>query len=109
MINSDHIFHVYRVHPQNHGNVKKQFVARFLEHDGEFHILEDHDDVLAHIPEGPVTERTNRMLENLRHSAYIDIVTSDDLQNGRRLDMIPAHDFSQEPAAPATPEAAPQR
>src|SRR5258708_746413 len=93
ILGSEHLFNVYRVHPQDDGSVKRQWVARFLEHDGEFHILEDHDGILAHIPEGAVTDKTNALLDHLRRSSHIDIVTSDDLKNGRRLDMIPARDF----------------
>jgi hypothetical protein len=55
ILGSEHIFHVFRVHPQDDGSVKRQFIGRFMEHDGEFHILEDHDGVLAGIPEGPIT------------------------------------------------------
>jgi hypothetical protein len=98
ILGSEHIFHVFRVHPQTDGSVKRQFVGRFIEHDGEVHVLEDHLGVLAHLPEGPVTAKTNAVLNNLRRSAYIDIVTADDLQNGRRLDLIPPRDFSQQPA-----------
>jgi hypothetical protein len=103
ILGSEHIFHVFRVHPQDDGSVKRQFIGRFLEHDGEFHILEDHDGVLAHIPEGPITGDTNAKLEHLRRSSYIDIVTADDLKNGRRLDLLPAREFDnlkavQEPA-----------
>jgi hypothetical protein len=63
ILGSEHIFHVFRVHPQADGSVKRQFVGRFIEHDGEVHILEDHLGVLSHVPEGPVTEETNRILD----------------------------------------------
>lgn len=100
-LGSEHIFHVYRVHPQDDGSVKRQFIGRFIEHDGEVHVLEDHFGVLAGIPDGPVTPRTNAIIDKLRRSSYLDIVTSDDIEKGHHPDLIPARNFAEERAQAA--------
>src|SRR6266851_9229392 len=84
----EHIFSVYRVHPQQDGTTKRQLAGRYIEHGGEVHVLEDYFGVLGHLPEGPITDQTNRVLAHLRRSSYLDVVSSDD--HARRFDLLPA-------------------
>lgn len=86
----NHIFSVFLIHPQEDGTVKRQLAGRYLDHDDEVHVLEDHFGVLSGIVDGPIDGRTSQILSNLKRSAYIDVVGTDD----QRLDLIPETDFS---------------
>jgi hypothetical protein len=88
------IYRIYRIHPQEDGSVKRQLAGRFLDLEGEIHILEDYFGVLEDLPEGPTTERTEMVLSSLRRASYLDVVAEDDIKRGRRLDLLPARDFS---------------
>jgi len=99
-LNATHIFNVYRVRPQKDGSVENEMAARFIEHDGQLHILEDLSGALLGLKNGEIDERNRLILESLRYnSSYIDVVCQDDLDHQRRWDLIEPRDFAAESAA----------
>jgi hypothetical protein len=75
---------------------QSQLVGRFVIHGGHLSVLEDHGGVVEGIfPGGPVTGQELRRMQSIENgqSAYWDLVREDDLNEGKRADLVPELDL----------------
>jgi hypothetical protein len=90
LLGLDHIFRVYRLTPDDHGNISRQLLGRFMVHDDNVDILEDYFGVIGEfIEDGPVNEDVQRSISAMKRSAYLDVVSEGDISKGHRMELIP--------------------
>lgn len=84
----DHIYRVYRVHPEDNGDVVNIPAAKFFLNDSGFHVLEDHFGVLEGV-EQMSAEQGSRYIHNLaRNSMYWRVANVGDIMAGHHPDLI---------------------
>jgi hypothetical protein len=93
------IWLLYRKMVDGENGPQESLVGRFVIHGGNITIMEDHGGILEDIfPPGPMTERELHRMKALENgqSAYWELVREDDLNQGKRLDMVPEMDLGGE-------------
>ena len=91
---------VYRKTADEEKGVSSHLVGRFVIHGGTIAILEDRDGIVEDMfPPGPMTSRELRRMQSMEEgqSAYWDLVREDDLNQGKRADLVPEVDLGSEP------------
>jgi hypothetical protein len=76
-----------------------RLMGRFAIHGGDLTIMEDHDGALEGMfPSGPVTGRELRRMQSMENgqSAYWELVKEDDLNQGKRADLVPELELGSE-------------
>lgn len=64
-------------------------MGRFLIQGKNFHILEDHDNLIQEsIHDGPMDERHEKILWHLIHSGYFKVVHEDEVNEGHHDNLI---------------------
>ncbi len=100
MAGENGIFLVYRRHFDPEKGVENALVGRFVIHGGHLSVLEDHGGVVEGMfPAGPITETELRRMKSMENgqSAYWELVREDDLNEGKRVDLVPELDLGGEP------------
>lgn len=81
-------YRVFRIH-HTQGGPLEQHIGRFLIQDGNFHILEDYDNLMSDIfPETPVDDYHKKGIWNLVNSGYYKVVHEDEANQGLHDDLI---------------------
>lgn len=89
----DQVFRLYHVY-HNDGAPEERLVARFMIHQGQFHILEDHDHLLKEsLVEGPYDSNHERLINHLANSGYYRLVNENEVNEGHHDDILPDLDI----------------
>jgi GGDEF domain-containing protein len=97
-INASNLYKVFTVHPQKDGRIERHYVGKYLLHDGQIEILEDHHGILVNsLHEGAVTAETLHTLEAMKDSPYIDVVSQHELDSGKRPEYYEEADLGDAP------------
>src|SRR5512138_1493052 len=100
MAGENGIWLVYRKTTHEERGAETRLMGRFAVHGGNITILEDHDGIIESMfPAGPLTSRELRRMQSMENgqSAYWDLAREDDLNEGRRADLVPELDLGAEP------------
>lgn len=83
-----HIHNVYTVHTKDN-KVNRHLAGRFLTAGDHLHVLEDYGNHLGHLKEGPLDMENLHQIHDLYNSQYLDVVNQQELENGKRPDLLP--------------------
>lgn len=107
-ISLNHVFRVYRVHPQDDGDVTRVPAAKFFLSNDGMHVLEDHFGVLKGIEALPPGEAARRLMSLARHSMYWEVRCVGDIARGHHPELIqpvppedPQNSGNNDPKAPS--------
>src|SRR6266851_2331960 len=79
---------LYELEPTE-GKPEQHMVGRFMVEGDQFHILEDHNNILSdHLSDGLMTPNHQKALFNLLHSGYFRIIPEDEINEGHHEDQI---------------------
>jgi diguanylate cyclase (GGDEF)-like protein len=95
-----HLKNVYSIHPGKDGRVTRHLTGRFLTAGKHLHVLEDNEGFLSHLQEGPLTQDSFEQIHDLHNSSYLDVVNQEDLEQGKRPDLLPEVDLEKMPPKP---------
>lgn len=91
---------VYRRSHDSEKGSESNPVGRFVIHGGHLTVMEDRDGVVEGMfPNGPITGLELRRMQSMENgqSAYWELVREDDLNQGKRADLVPEMDLGAEP------------
>jgi hypothetical protein len=82
---------VYRVFSikAGYGKPIERQVAKFLIKSKKFYVLEDHDNIMEDVIEGPLTEAISKKVYHLCHSPYFKVISDKQSNEGFHDDLIP--------------------
>jgi diguanylate cyclase (GGDEF)-like protein len=88
-IGHKHIFSVFARHPKDDGTLSHQRMGKFVVHNGNLDMLEDHSSgLLTPLREGILGEDTKRFIRNLANSSRMQLVNHQDLLDGLHPEHI---------------------
>lgn len=91
---NDGIYRLYRYVLAPGGVPEKHLMGRFAIHQGNCEHLEDHTHTLGDIvPEGPVSERHQKVFDRLTYSPHYHLQNEDDIQAGIHPEDVPEADL----------------
>ncbi len=82
------VWRLYRLYPDEDGNVQKRLVARFILVGDRLEHLEDHDGIMESFGER-LDARGLARLTSMMHSPYWALVHEDDIKSGEHTDLLP--------------------
>jgi len=85
-----HIYVVFNLTPHNQG-VVSTLAAKYLVHDGAFHVLEDHAGIFQDIQDGPLTDLIRAYLDQLKCAKYLKVANLQDLIHGLHPGVFSRH------------------
>ncbi len=84
-----HIFSIFAVHPQDSGETEHRLLGKFVNHNNELTMLEDHSSgLLDPLKDGLLDEATKRFIRNLANSSRMKLVNNQDLLDGRHPEFL---------------------
>lgn len=86
------IWLVYRKVQDEERGESHRLMGRFVIHGGNITVMEDHGGIIEDMfPAGPMTGRELRRMKAMENgqSAYWELVREDDLNQGKRMDLVP--------------------
>lgn len=92
MLSLKNIYNAYWARPKDDGSVDldRRLLGKLVIHEGNVDVLSDYHGFFGDLPkDGKIDTRTERTLDRLFHSSYIDMVSKDDVYSGRRADLLP--------------------
>ena len=99
MAGDNGIWLLYRKTFDTERGEQHQLAGRFVIHGGHLTVMEDHGGIVEGMfPGGPITETELRRMKSIENgqSAYWDLVREDDLNQGKRADLVPEMDLGGE-------------
>lgn len=85
-----HLHNVYLVKIGRDGKATRHIAGRFLTAGHHLHIIDDYHRILGdHLTEGPLTMDSFNQIHDLHNSQYLDVINQDDLEHGKRPDLLP--------------------
>jgi len=84
----DHIYRVYRIHPEENGDVVRIPAAKFFLNDSGMHVLEDHFGVLEGIDKMSPGAASRRLYALAKNSMYWEVANVGDILAGHHPDLI---------------------
>jgi GGDEF domain-containing protein len=91
MLGLNHVYTIYGIHPEDKG-VSNTILGKYLLHNDAIHVLEDHNGILSHVQDGPITPLTQRFLESLKNSSYVKVINHADMASGLYPEYIKSTD-----------------
>jgi hypothetical protein len=67
---------------------ERRYMGRFLVHNGQLLILEDHHGMLKqHFRDGPLVGQNEQAIEDLSRSGFIELANEGNVQEGKQMDL----------------------
>lgn len=96
-MDSKNINSVFRTIVSPEGKVHHRLAGKFMLHDGNIHVLEDHEGFLDGVEDGPETSRSKKLLRALANSMHTRVVNHQDWIDGKHPEMHPEASVEPEP------------
>lgn len=84
----DNIYRVYRVHPEENGDVVRIPAAKFFLNDNGFHVLEDHFGVLHGVEQMSPAQGARYIHSLATNSMYWEVANVGDIMEGHHPDLL---------------------
>jgi hypothetical protein len=84
----DGIYRVYSI-KSGYGKPVERQVSKFFIKNGKFYILEDHDNLMEDVIEGPITPEISKKIFHLCHTPYFKVISDKQANEGAHDDVIP--------------------